>query len=222
MSYYWAWHKPTTITQTGEVIRRLKGKYTDKEVMIVETGYLWTTANADAAPNIISEQHPDYLPASPENQKRWLIDLATEVIKEGGSGVIYWEPSWVSTPCFNQWNQGSHQDHATFFDFDDDLLIPGGIEWMEHDYDLSTSTISLRPNEARISFDRSKVTIELLGNSQIDRYILADSSGRIVDQGMIDQAITELQYNQLSSGTYFLTLHQGFKVVLTRKLALTQ
>ncbi|MBK8503257.1 MAG: glycosyl hydrolase 53 family protein [Saprospiraceae bacterium] len=221
MSYYWAWHKPTTIPQTGEVIRRLKSKYPDKQVMIVETGYLWTTANADAAPNIINEQNPDYLPASPENQKRWLIDLTAEVIKEGGSVVIYWEPSGVSTPCYNQWNQGSHQDHATFFDFDDNLLIPGGIQWMEHAYGLTTTALDLAQEEARIRIDGSKITIELTVPFNVDRYILADSSGRIVDRGMIDQAITEIQFSQLSSGTYFISLTKGANVVVTGKLVST-
>ena len=218
MSYYWAWHKPTTINQTGEVIDRLRNKYRDKEVMIVETGYLWTTANADAAPNIINEQHPDYLPASPENQKRWLIDLTTEVIRQGGKGVIYWEPSWVSTPCYNQWNQGSHQDHATFFDFDDNLLIPGGIQWMEHDYGLSTKTFNTRLGEALIKVHGSLLIIELAPPFKFDRFMVADTSGRIVDQGIINQPVTEVQCQQIGSGTYFVSLMEDSKVVLTRKV----
>ncbi|MCB0297250.1 MAG: glycosyl hydrolase 53 family protein, partial [Calditrichaeota bacterium] len=49
--------------------------------------------------NIISDTHPDYRPASPENQRDWLIALTREVIASGGKGVIYWEPAWVSSPC---------------------------------------------------------------------------------------------------------------------------
>lgn len=136
ISYYWAWHKPSTILETGALIKSLKSKY-NKEVMIFETGYIWTTASNDEAGNIISEVHPDYSPASPENQNRWLIDLTKEVKKNNGSGVIYWEPAWVSSTCFTQWGKGSHQEHATFFDFEQNLLDSGGIQWMSYNYNTT-------------------------------------------------------------------------------------
>lgn len=140
ISYYWAWHKPSTIAETGALIKSLQSRYS-REVMIFETGYIWTTASQDQANNIISEVHPDYSPASPENQKKWLIDLTREVIKNKGSGVIYWEPAWVSSDCFTQWGKGSHQEHATFFDFQQNLIDTGGIQWMSFDY---SSTVPLR------------------------------------------------------------------------------
>ncbi len=129
MSYYWAWHKPVTITQTGEVIAQLRQLYPGKSVMIFETGYIWTTDYNDNAGNIISETHPDYAPASPDAQRRWLLDLTKEVKRRGGAGVLYWEPSWVSSPCWTPWGQGSHQEHATFFDFDNNVLPEGGMRW---------------------------------------------------------------------------------------------
>ncbi|MCB0669452.1 MAG: glycosyl hydrolase 53 family protein [Saprospiraceae bacterium] len=220
MSYYWAWHKPTTIAETGEVISRLRQKYPEKKVMIVETGYLWTTANADAAPNIISEQHPDYMPASPENQKRWLIDLTREVVRQGGSGVIYWEPSWVSTPCFNQWNQGSHQDHATFFDFDHNLLIPGGIEWMEFDYGLTTRLDEPVLSNIQVRKVNTTITITIPAEISLDhlKYTLIDSSGRILDKGSIDQLVMEKEYDELPPGAYFMTIRQSSQVLITRKV----
>ncbi len=130
LSYYWAWHKPTTIAQTGAIIAEFKNTYPGKEVMIVETGYIWTTASNDNAGNIISEVHPDYAPASPENQLKWMVDLTKEVRRQGGIGVLYWEPAWVSSACHTPWGQGSHQEHATFFDFDNNVLPNGGMRWM--------------------------------------------------------------------------------------------
>ena len=134
LSYYWAWHKPTTIAETGSIIRQLKLLYPKKAVMIFETGYIWTTASNDQANNIISEVHPDYAPASPENQRRWLVDLTREVKKSGGNGVLYWEPAWVSSGCRTPWGQGSHQEHATFFDFSNNVLPAGGMGWMAESY----------------------------------------------------------------------------------------
>lgn len=142
ISYYWAWHKPTTIIETGAHIQSLKAKY-NKDVLIFETGYIWTTDNQDQAGNIISEVHPDYAPASPANQKKWLIDLTKEVLKNKGSGVIYWESAWVSSPCFTQWGKGSHQEHATFFDFQQNLIDTGGIQWMSHEYNSTVSIQSI-------------------------------------------------------------------------------
>jgi len=130
MSYYWAWHKPITIAQAGNVIAQLRKQYPGKEVMIFETGYIWTNDSNDNAGNIISETHPDYAPASPDAQYRWLADLTAEVKRQGGSGVLYWEPTWVSSPCRTPWGQGSHQEHATFFDFQNNVLPDGGMRWL--------------------------------------------------------------------------------------------
>lgn len=222
MSYYWAWHKPVTIEETGAVIKNLKEKYAGKEIMVVETGYLWTTDNADAAPNIINEQHPDYLPAKPENQKKWLIDLTTEVIKQGGTGVIYWEPSWVSTPCYNQWNQGSHQDHATFFDFEHDLLISGGIEWMEHDYSPGTPASDAALGTLQIHSSAGAVVVTFPSGVFINDlyFILADTLGKIVDTGEIRDHPFRVDCSHLTSGAYFFTLLQNSRVMMSKKIVL--
>ena len=143
LSYYWAWHQPTTIEETGDVVAALRSDYPDYDVMIVETGYIWTWDSNDNANNIINSVHPDYSPPSPGAQKAWLIDLTQEVIDHGALGVIYWEPAWVSSDCWTQWGQGSHQEHATFFDFDNNLLNDGGVGWMTHQYDNLTHRIEL-------------------------------------------------------------------------------
>lgn len=150
MSYYWAWHKPTDIADAANIVAQLKQTYAGKEVMIFETGYIWTTQSNDSAANIISETHPNYSPASPENQRKWLVDMTQAVINKGASGVIYWEPAWVSSTCFTQWGQGSHQEHATFFDFNSNMLPTGGMGWMEHSYTGLTVTKSV---EKPLSFD---------------------------------------------------------------------
>lgn len=134
ISYYWAWHMPTTISDAGNVVAQMRQLYPGKEVMIFETGYIWTTDSNDSAANIINIVHPDYAPASPENQRKWLVDMTQEVINKGASGVIYWAPAWVSSVCRTPWGQGSHYENATFFDFQDNLLNDGGMGWMAHVY----------------------------------------------------------------------------------------
>jgi len=134
LSYYWAWHQPLTITETGDIVARLKTDFPGKKVMILETGYIWTNENNDTANNIISSVQSGYAPASPDNQKRWLIDLTQEMISRGADGVIYWEPAWVSSACRTQWGQGAHQENAAFFDFGNNVLPGGGMDFYGHDY----------------------------------------------------------------------------------------
>ncbi len=214
ISYYWAWHKPTTIVQTGAIIEDLRIKYPGKEVLIVETGYLWTQESADDANNIISEIHPDFSPASPANQRDWLIELTKEVIAKEGLGVIYWEPSWVSTPCSTQWGQGSHQEHATFFDFDTNLLLPGGIEWMEYDYGLISDT-EQAPEPKAIDFDvRSDGSVRVINKfGKLGwSYSVVDSLGRVVQQGDLGSGDMDVDLRNEPPGHYILTVGQGRQV----------
>ncbi len=210
LSYYWAWHQPTSIVDAGNTIRTLRNLYSGKEVMILETGYIWTTQSNDNANNIISDTHPDYHPASPVNQRDWLIDLTKEVVESGGKGVLYWEPAWVSSGCFTQWGQGSHQEHAAFFDFDNQLLQPGGIEWMDFNYDLPTNV----ETENLSSF------IQILTNSfsgdiklkqhgehlQKLQYAVADTSGKILLTGQSQKHETELQLKDMPFGLYLIRI----------------
>lgn len=209
ISYYWAWHKPSTIAETGALIQALKNKY-QKEVMIFETGYIWTNSSQDQANNIISEVHPDYAPASPENQKKWLIDLTREVMIKGGSGVIYWEPAWVSSPCFTQWGQGSHQEHATFFDFDHNLLDHGGIAWMNYNYH---STVALETvntlSGIKVVVDSlaKKLQIETSGSeTPLHRIRIYDMKGSLVlaDSPVAAGMVYTFSTQALGNGIYIL------------------
>ena len=221
MSYYWAWHKPTTISETGEVVQRLKTLYPSKEVLIVETGYIWTLENYDQANNIITEIHPDYTPPSPENQKKWLIDLTQEIIDQGGIGVVYWEPSWVSTPCWNQWDQGSHQEHATFFDFDHNLLIPGGIQWMTYPY---LGLTAVQENAAVHNIDvvyypsnkRMTITSKQL-NASGHRIEIFNPSGQSFLSDTLDSFPASLDLINLQLGIYVVQITSKNKVVFTEK-----
>ena len=221
LSYYWAWHKPTSIAQTGQIIAALRAAYPDKEVMIFETGYIWTLDYNDSAANIINDPHPDYLPISPETQRQWLIDLTQAVIDNGGTSVMYWEPAWVSSSCYTPWGQGSHQEHATFFDFNNNLLANGGIGWMEHPYAFPTALPQEKPAalalKAYADSGREHLIVQLDGFAGGDSLYLQlfDSGGG----GVLSQAVRpggnpgeahHLALPKLSPGIYFLAaVHQG-------------
>ena len=115
LSYYPKW-STFGLDSLSVAIDSLIDTY-DKEVMVVETAYPFTMKNADPAHNILGEDALiSGFPATEEGQFRYMKKLVEETKKGGGSGVIYWEPAWVTSNCSTLWGQGSHWDNATFFD----------------------------------------------------------------------------------------------------------
>ena len=230
LSYYWAWHQPTTIANTGAIITQLKQLYPGKEVMIFETGYIWTTQSNDNANNIISAVQPGYSPASPANQRKWLVDLTQEVINRGGSGVIYWEPAWVSSPCWTQWGQGSHQEHAAFFDFNSNLLVDGGMDFMTHTYDNLVAVKSPENNRKLEIWQDGTQTLLLQlegfpGDSSLHLNLMS-SNGKIVASRLFKTAGTEKTTYSfalpagLPPGVYYLSVYEGRRFAAMKGLVL--
>ena len=187
----------------------LRSLYPEKEVIIVETGYPWTMDWNDNASNIINETHPDYHPATPGSQKQFLVDLTREIISSGGSGVIYWEPAWVSSPCHTQWGQGSHQEHATFFDFDNNLILPGGIQWMEENYEETLSVQEENVDQEILVFTNSfsgDITIKQLKDPRKISYQVSDTIGKIVVRGMSHDDEIRISVKDQPFGIYNILL----------------
>lgn len=132
ISYYPKWSQDS-LAGLGAVIERLRAKYPRIGVMVVETAYPWTLGWADDTPNVLGK---DSLiagdPATPEGQEKYLIDLSRTVIANGGDGVVYWAPAWVSTGCRTRWGTGSSWENATLFDFKGNVLP--GIDFMQRNY----------------------------------------------------------------------------------------
>ncbi|MCC6725793.1 MAG: glycosyl hydrolase 53 family protein [Saprospiraceae bacterium] len=224
MSYYWAWHQPTDIADAGNVVAQLKQTYPGKEVMIFETGYIWTNQSNDSANNIISQTHPSYAPASPENQRKWLVDMTQEVINRGASAVFYWEPAWVSSTCWTQWGQGSHQEHATFFDFNTNLLPTGGMGWMEHAYSginaVKEATNSFSFEAIPDSSHRSvRLRFSGLESNKPLTINLLDGQGRLVaSQKMNAMSDATLNLPDLGTGVYYIAAFADGKMLGAKKL----
>lgn len=135
LSYYSKWSK-RSMAQLGQTISRLRNTYA-AEVLVVETAYPFTTQNNDTAPNLLGEDSliAGY-PATPEGQKRYLVDLTQLVLASGGVGVVYWEPAWVSTKtCGTRWGKGSNWENAALFDYKGNAL-KGAEDWLKHRYAL--------------------------------------------------------------------------------------
>lgn len=146
-SYYYAWHG-SSIEAVEDQVAELRAEYPDKKIIILETGYPWTTENFDSNPNIITPSTPPYEPLSKEMQLKYLVDLTKSVMRAGGDGVIFWESAWVSTPCKTPWGTGSSHDHVVFFEPESyNFIETGGGAWMDpSNYDeTDTSTTTEEP-----------------------------------------------------------------------------
>lgn len=123
ISYYRKW-STRTIAQLGETIAAAKARFR-KEVMVAETAYPFTEESEDSMPNLLG---PDTLipayPATPQGQLAYLVDLTQTVVDNGGNGVVYWEPAWVSTGCKTRWGTGSSWENAAWFSLRDHRALP--------------------------------------------------------------------------------------------------
>ncbi len=130
-SYYYSWHS-RSIPHMGSWIKQLKSKYSNYDVMVVETGYPWTNKNFDQLGNIIGTPDPNYIPLSPEKQLEYMVDFTKAVKENDGIGVIFWESAWVSTQCRNPWGRGSNHEDVAFFEVTSyNFMENGGGRWME-------------------------------------------------------------------------------------------
>jgi len=132
LSYYPQW-STFSVPEVGSHVAYLRQEF-EKDVMIVETAYPWTLRYVlETADNILNRGVPDY-PISIDGQRQFMIDLTQSLISNGGLGVVYWEPAWVSTDCSTRWGQGSHWENATFFDFMNNNEVHWGIKFLEFEY----------------------------------------------------------------------------------------
>ena len=133
ISYYRKWSKYSP-EQFGQTVKNSKQKF-GKEVILVETAYPFTEASMDENVNLMGadSSFPKW-GVSVRGQLNYLKDMTQLVIDNGGIGLVYWEPAWVSTKCKTRWGTGSNWENATFFDFNG--RATRAIEWPKARYNL--------------------------------------------------------------------------------------
>lgn len=132
-SYYPIWHTTVQPDQLSESVSKFATKY-KKDVMILETGYPWTTEGKDSYHNIFGSQDPtNGYPYTQQGQHDMLIKITQEVIDGGGKAVIYWEPAWISSGMKDLWGTGSSWENVTLFDFEGNTLP--SMDYMNYMYE---------------------------------------------------------------------------------------
>tara|TARA_Y200000002_G_scaffold70010_3_gene54591 strand:- start:3047 stop:3619 length:573 start_codon:yes stop_codon:yes gene_type:complete len=130
-SYYPKW-SDVYLNRISNFVANFKTTY-QREVMILETAYLWTLSYADNYRNILGA---DYLikgyEATVEGQRQFMIDLVKEVLDGGGSGVFYWEPAWITSNKKDFLGTGSSWENNTLFAFEGNAHA--GFDFMMYNY----------------------------------------------------------------------------------------
>jgi arabinogalactan endo-1,4-beta-galactosidase len=135
VSHYYKWSTVTTMAGVTSAIAALKAQ-TGKQVMVVETSFPFTNDNADSYANTFYEASASAVgyPFTIEGQKNYFTDLTKAIINGGGSGIMVWEPAWITSKLNDGWGVGSSWDNTCFFDFQGNLHA--GISFMTVDYGL--------------------------------------------------------------------------------------
>jgi len=122
LSHYAKWSDVKTMQGVTDSLKALKTRF-GKPVMIVETAYPWTGANADTYNNIFSAADTAQgYGISLDEHLRYMKDLVQAVINAGGIGVQYWEPAWITSSLNDGWGIGSAWENNAFFDFHGNVL----------------------------------------------------------------------------------------------------
>jgi arabinogalactan endo-1,4-beta-galactosidase len=132
LSHYSKWATINDMTAIRANISNLKTTY-GKKVMIVETAYPFTTTNADSYTNVIDAGAAvSGYAINNAGQYSYMKDLTQAVIAGGGSGIMYWEPGWITSSLKDLWGTGSSWDNMTLFDQSSNTLP--AMDYMTYAY----------------------------------------------------------------------------------------
>jgi arabinogalactan endo-1,4-beta-galactosidase len=118
LSYYCSWHG--TLANLYNVISDVRSRY-GKDVVLAETAYPFTTANADGTGNSINAGCAGY-PLTWAGQATNFAHVQNTARNAGAIGVFYWEPTWYAVPG-NGWdpaditNSGNGWDNMAIFNW---------------------------------------------------------------------------------------------------------
>lgn len=123
-SYYPFW-TGLTAEEARDQIDTLYSTY-DKPVLIMETGYNWSTNTCRGYPGQLANDGPEPFPSTPLGQKEFMINCfnAIKLVNSGAClGDLYWDPVFICVPG-EGWELGQPNvvDNTTLFDFDGNAL----------------------------------------------------------------------------------------------------
>ncbi len=193
----------------------------NKEVMVVETSAPWTDSYNDDQTNVsncVPDRYVDNYGNSPTPEicSQWCIDLAEAIYESGGIGLVYWGGEWIATgidgcPSYGT-SGGSSWENQAMFDFDNNLLTTGPINFMqlnfgdEEDEEASISVSAVSGDGyVALSWQTENISIR---NIQIYRDTDSDPSGRsrIAILGSDETSYTDADVNNGTTYYYWVKI----------------
>lgn len=130
LSFYTYWNGP--ISSLKYNMDDISKRY-NKDLIVVEAAYGYTTDNCDNAENNFGQKEADDAgyPATVQGQANFLHDLiqsVADVPEQRGKGVFYWEPAWLPTAGAtwatkagmkynsDDWKEGNARENQSLFD----------------------------------------------------------------------------------------------------------
>jgi arabinogalactan endo-1,4-beta-galactosidase len=118
-SFYPFWTQATA-EQARDMINSWYTNF-NKPVLIMETGYNWSTNRCDGYPGQLSNNGPEPFPSTPLGQKEFMLNCfnAIKMVNQGHCiGDLYWDPIFICVPG-EGWELGQPNliDNTTLFDF---------------------------------------------------------------------------------------------------------
>jgi arabinogalactan endo-1,4-beta-galactosidase len=120
LSYYCFWHG--SLSNLSSVIADVKSRY-GKPVVLAETAYAFTAANADSQGNAVGGSTPcSGYPATWAGQANEFTAVQNTARSAGAIGIFYWEPTWYAI-AGNGWDPaningtGDEWDNMAVFDW---------------------------------------------------------------------------------------------------------
>jgi arabinogalactan endo-1,4-beta-galactosidase len=202
VSFYPFFSNYTSLTQLGNLVSSLRTTY-NKDIMLFETGLLWTTGNSDSYSNFINTNGNFSYPITPTGQKQFLNDIVTTVYNAGGKGVLYWEPGWISSTFCDKWGQGSSYENLSFFNF---LTGNSALPIFDvFDFCNLLSVNDQKKNEGVIYPNPAKGFIYFKDLGENTQVVVYDVIGRII----LNKKTTEnkLDVSELKPGIYYFEFY---------------
>ncbi|MFK8008881.1 MAG: glycosyl hydrolase 53 family protein [Saprospiraceae bacterium] len=208
VSYYPFFSPEKSLADIGQIIQNLTNTYS-KEVMIFETGFTWTNSSADNYNNFVGNNGTTLnYPTTAEGQKSFLLDLAEIVEENGGTGILYWEPAWMTSTLCDQWGQGSSYENVGFFNFNDENKATVAFDFFDF---CGTNRIeNLKSYNNTITFPNPAVfhdSIKVKSDLNFSNWKLYDVNGKKIEEGdFTSKGIQEIKFSNKMKGIYFLHL----------------
>ncbi|MBN2772751.1 MAG: glycosyl hydrolase 53 family protein, partial [Prolixibacteraceae bacterium] len=132
-SYYPRW-SDVPLSEISDYVSGWKNSF-GKDVMCVETSYLWKTEGTSPSQDELAQMEPNYYP-SVSGQKKYFIDLVREIIDGGGKGMMPWEPFWIKgQEMIDAWgNIGANWEEKSFFDYSKGNEVNPSINYMNYTF----------------------------------------------------------------------------------------